>query len=54
MKLQVARLLKTEKKLDEECYQKDSQIQELLDYRKQWNLAKFQKLEEMIEALEKE
>lgn len=54
MKLQIAKLLKTEKKLDEECHQKDSQIQELLDYRKQWNMTKFQKLEEMIEALEKE
>jgi len=30
------------------------QIQELLDYRKQWNSVKFQKLEDLVEALEKE
>ena len=54
LKEQLARRLKNEKRYDETLIAKDTQIQELLDYKKQWNHAKFARLEDLIEVLEKE
>lgn len=50
----LAKRLKVEKRFNIELSERDLQIQELLEYKKQWNSIKFEKLEEIIDALEKE
>ena len=50
----LAKALKSEKKFDEILIVKDTQILELLEYKKQWNYLRFAKLEELIQTLERE
>ena len=50
----LAKRYKVEKRFNIELSERDLQIQELLEYKKQWNSIKFEKLEEIIDALEKE
>ena len=54
LKRQLGRRLKVEKNFNEELHEKDLEIQELLDYKKQWYPSKFANLEEHISSLEKE
>jgi len=45
--------LRVEKRFNEELLEKDSQIHELLDYKKRWNKLRFEneKLEDLVTAL---
>ena len=50
----LAKRLKVEKRFNDQILEKEQQIQDLLDYKKQWNSSKFSKLEDLVSALEKE